>query len=399
MTWTPIWALPNIALDEPVESTFFALAPSDDERVRSLLRDHHEFRKLMRQFRDIHGRRIQPALILRRANAPKRLMISDAVVSFRDILVISSVPYARSKNLIYNNHRNQPALSNYFWVFPWMMDRHFKHVISVTPITHSLHEASAVHGQSSPELIPIQIRRRDFDEPLMNALLDRWTSRYVAATPTWQNIALFRSLNIANQACQIPSGPDATIFDFGRIISLWASAFETLVHPGANGNVTQKEVYELFERVPWLDTRCNHRLYKTRFANKYAKRNIACWIYGQIYNCRNRFLHGNPVTFSTLKIQRSSRPIVNFAPPLYRLGLTSFLDLSLNEAPPAAADAELFAAFIARSMEFEGPQKDAESAIRRALITVREQERLHEARVENARNRSRQIQARLNSAS
>jgi len=396
MTWTPIWALPNIKLDEPVESEFFALAPNDDKRVRRLTRRHPEFRKFLQRFTDVHKNRIHPALILRREDAPKRLESLDAAVSFRDILVASIVPSASSRNLIYANLRNRASLSTFFWVYPWMIDRNFEYAIAQTPTTMSLHDASAINGQSSPELIPINVSRQDFDETLLQSLLERWTARYINTMPTWENIALFRSLNIANQACQIPGDADATIFDFGRIISLWVSAFETLVHPGENGRATLNEVYALLERVPWLDKRCGHRRFMTRAHKKQTRRNIACWIYNHIYDCRNDFLHGNPVNNSNLIIRRSGRPLINFAPPLYRLGLTSFLELSINKLPPPMTDTEAFATFCSESLIFEEPQRDAENAIRWALTSVEEQERWKQDRIAESRERTRQIKDSLN---
>lgn len=352
----------------------------------------------MRRFKDVHGERIHPALILRRANAPRRLESGQAAISFRYILVACTVPMAWSKNLIYANYRNRPSFSNYFRVYPWMIDRNFDHAIANTPTTLAIHEASAINGQSSPELSPINLRRSDFDDTLLHALLERWSARYVTANPTWENTALFRSLNIANQAFQIPSSVDTTIYDFGRIISMWVSSFETLIHPGATGRATLKEVYALFERVAWLDPRCGHRRYKTRLGTNSARRNIACWIYNQIYVCRNNFLHGNPVKDSDLKTRRSGRSLIMLAPPLYRLGLTSFLDLSMKGDPPPMDDADAFAEFLTRSMRFEEPQRDAERAIRKALISVGGQERQRQERLDQARARSRQIRADLNAS-
>ncbi len=389
----PIWALPNIKLDEPVESQFFALAPHDDVRIRTLKRQHPEFRKFLNRFRDIHHERIYPPLILRHEDAPTDFQSGEAAASFRDILVASIVPYSWAKNLIYANFRYRASTSGYFWIHPWMIDRNFEHAIAFTPTTTSLHEASAVNGQSSPELIPIDVRRGDFDDPLLEALLERFYQRYGARKPSWANIALFRSLNIANQASRIPSNADATIFDFGRIISLWVSAFECLVHPGRHRGVTIREVYSLLENVPWLDKRGSHQRYLTRIGRSRSRRNLACWIYNKIYNARNAFLHGNPVTQSTLKIQRSGRRLIYLAPPLYRLGLTSFLQLKLDQTPPTLANSEAFAAFIAARLSFNQPQEDAEKSIRLALISEERQEAERQDRLARQRQRVREINA------
>jgi len=89
MTWMPIWAMPNIELDEPVDSNFFALVPFNDPRVRRIKRQHPEFRKFMASFTDTFKNRIHPTLIIRRADAPERLQTSEAAAGFRDLLVAS----------------------------------------------------------------------------------------------------------------------------------------------------------------------------------------------------------------------------------------------------------------------------------------------------------------------
>ncbi len=91
MNWIPIWALPNIELDEPVDSDFFALAPASDPRVRVLKRQHQEFRKFMMRFTDTFKHRIHPALILRREDVPEQLRSGEAAAGFRDLLVASTV--------------------------------------------------------------------------------------------------------------------------------------------------------------------------------------------------------------------------------------------------------------------------------------------------------------------
>ena len=393
MTWTPIWALPNIDLDEPVESDFFALVPFADRRVQEMKRRHPEFRKFMIRFTDTFRNRIHPTLILRRENAPQRLATSEAVTSFRDLLVASMVSYAQSRNIIYDNTRYRATYSSYFWVYPWMIDRNYEHIIVSTSAILALHEAAAFKGQSSPDLSPVTIRRRDFDEPLLQELLRRWMARYKFDNPVWENIALFRSLNMANQASLIPAGSDATIHDFGRIIGLWVAAFEILVHPGGSGRANLEKVFGLLERVPWIDRRCGFRRFETGTSRKSVRRNLACWVYKQMYACRNDFLHGNPVEISDLMVPKSRRPMNSVAPTLYRLGLTSFLDLSWKEQPPPADDAEAFAEYCGKRWDFIAPQRDVEEALQLSRVSLERQRRKRQALLEQQR-RMRQ-EARL----
>ena len=390
MTWAPIWALPNIDLDEPVESDFFALVPWSDQRVQELKREYPNFRKFMLRFDDTFKNRIHPTLILRRADVPEYLTAGEVAASFRDLLVASMVPYARSRNIISDNFRYQAAYSSYFWVYPWMIDRNYEHIIASTPAILALHETAAFKGQSSPDPSPVTVRRKDFDEPLLQELLRRWMARYNFDNPVWENIALFRSLNMANQASLIPAGADATIHDFGRIIGLWVAAFEILVHPGGKGRANPEKVFDLLERVPWIDKRCRYRRFETGTRRKSVRRNLACWVYKQMYSCRNDFLHGNPVENSDLMIRNSGRPINSIAPALYRLGLASFLRLSWNEQLPPPDDAEALAEYWGRQSEFATPQRDMEKALRLSRVSHEEQHRKRQAFIEEQRRRRRE---------
>ncbi len=391
MTWTPIWALPNINLDEAVESEFFALVPNNDKRVRSIKREQPEFRKFAARFTDTFKNRITPSLILRRVDTPERLLTGEAAASFRDLLVASMVPYAQARNIIYNNAHDRIGYSSFFWVYPWMTDRNYEYISAITPTMLAVHEAQAFKGQSSPDLSPATAIRSDFDEPLLQELLRRWDARYNVDEPSWKNVALFRSLNMANQASLFPGGVDATIHDFGRIAGLWIASFEILVHPGGNGQANLTKVLELLERVPWLDKRCGHRRYEVRIGRQTARKNLACWFYRELYGCRNDFLHGNPVDTASLKIRQSGRGLILFGAILYRLGLTSFLDLSLKEEPPPLTETEAIAEYISNNWSFKKPQRAAEEALLLARVSKEEQRRRRDARIQQARLRSRQI--------
>jgi len=387
--WLPIWTLPNIDLDAPVESEFFVLAPFSDARVQAMLRGHQEFRKFMGRFTDTFKTRIHPTVILRRDPVSRRLMTSEAAASFRDILVASMVPGARSRNLVHDNARNQVAYSSYFWIFPWMIDRNYKFIMAQTPAIRAVHEAGAFKGQSSPDLSPVLIRRCDFDEPLLGELLQRFRDRYVTRSLGWRDTALFRSLNVANQASLLPGGVDATIHDFGRIIALWVSAFEILVHPGLSGRADLEKVFDLLGSVPWINRRLAAQRYVTGIPKARKRRNLACWVYERMFRCRNNFLHGNPVNHSDLKLPISHRRMDLFAPTLYRLGLTSFLDLSWKVPWPEGADINAEVEYHGKKGDFEAPQRDTEQALRLSRVPLRRQRQEREALINQSRRRMR----------
>ena len=55
MTWEPIWALPNIDLDESVNSETFALVSPADPRVQELVQQHRNFGTFLNQFNPDHS--------------------------------------------------------------------------------------------------------------------------------------------------------------------------------------------------------------------------------------------------------------------------------------------------------------------------------------------------------
>ena len=159
---------------------------------------------------------------------------------------------------------------------PWMIDRSYEHIIAHTPAVLALHNVDEFTGHSSPDLPRFSLRRRDFDESLLQELLRRWTARNLAAQPDWSDVALFRSLNMGNQACLIPAGADAVLHDFGRAIALWSAAFEVLVHPGTSGQANLNKVFELLENVPWIDRKMRYRRYRIEYPFQLHKSKAAC---------------------------------------------------------------------------------------------------------------------------
>jgi hypothetical protein len=144
---------------------------------------------------------------------------------------------------------------------------------------------------------------------------------------------------MAVQAGSIPANVP-TIFDLGRSISLWVSAFEILSHPRVEW-ASLFTVYRLFEGVDYCDRNVGRRQYaayvperekakRKRAGLKLARYPLPCWIYGKLYQARNHFLHGNPIPKNALSPKGTKNGLFWLAPSLYRLALTGFLDLSID---------------------------------------------------------------------
>jgi hypothetical protein len=161
------------------------------------------------------------------------------------------------------------------------------------------------NGQSSVVIFRVGLGPRDVDQPLLDALLARWHRRYCSPAVEWSDIALFRSLNMAYGASLQPAGIDTTFYDVGRIIALWISAFEILTHPGGSDRGGIKKVFALIEGTPWIFPKSGALDYET--GKPKTKRTLASWLYQKLHDCRNDFLHGNPVERRRLTLPGSQQ--------------------------------------------------------------------------------------------
>lgn len=252
MTWVPIYVLPNIPLDAAIGCNLTVLAPAHDERVTALKRAHPNFRAFLRRFTDNFGEKFEPCVLLLHASAPGSFRHVSAIASFRDAVAIAAISHARAHQLSHPHGMRVLLFGEAFAIYPWMLDRDFEDIIGSTPALLCTHLVSSFKGQSSPSVFRTNLNPSAVDQPLLDALLICWRRRYEAAEPEWKDIALMRSLNMAYQASLLPAGTEATFYDVGRILSLWVSAFEILVHPGGNGIANRDKVFDLIEQAPWL---------------------------------------------------------------------------------------------------------------------------------------------------
>lgn len=359
--WTPVFVLPNIPLEAAIGCEIAALAPANDPRVAALKRAHPSFKRFLNCFADNFGEKFEPSVLILNTAAPPIFRDVTALASFRDLFALSAITHGRTLELLHS-HGHRVLFGEAFAIYPWMLDRHYKDVIGSTPAILGTHELSRFKGQSSPALFRTSLGERDIDQPLVAALMTRWRRRYEATEPCWEDVALMRSLNMAYQASLLPAGTDTTFYDVGRVVSLWVSAFEILVHPGASGQANREKVFEIIERTPWAKEESSRLVHDTVGKTR-VKRTLASWLYQILHECRNDFLHGNPVERSSLFLPTPQRTICEYAAPLYRIALTAFLPLTYGIPMPSAEDACAFGAYTADHMVFMGPQESSEEAL------------------------------------
>jgi hypothetical protein len=362
--WIPVAVLPNLYTRRAVEGEMVAFAPPRDARVAAFISAHPMLGKFLGRFTDTFHVPLEPVVFIAHADAIHQFNDTQgALLSFRDLVALSVVPYARSNGLVYGG-ADRISYANSFWLHPWMVENDA--LVASTPAFSGFHMVEEFHGQSSPELPLMELR--ELDEPLFAALLARWKRHYLGQRQRWQDRALFRSLNMACQAAQLPAGKGPTLYDLGRIAALWVSAFEILAHPRTDSS-GPRYVYPLLERVSYLDRNIRRRKYVAymgRTKKPWPRRPLPCWLYGRLYRGRNAFLHGNPASPKTLQPSDLKVSLFWLAPSLYRLALTGALDLSFAREWPKGSTEEQIGKFVAERMEFNEYQMIAERALLRA---------------------------------
>ena len=360
--WEPTLVLPNVDFVDSVGSRLVAIAGIDDTRIQDLRERHPTFDTFLSRFTDEFNVPVKPSIVLVAKSAPQSVFTIDAISSFRDIVALSAVPLSRALQLQYDKPFSF-QYSNSFALYPWSLSRDYKHLVLNTGALTSMNAVDKFQGQSSPEVSFQRVRVSDFDAVLLAKLIKRWKSRYATQKTKWEDRALFRSLNMANQAAQIPWSADETRYDRGRITALWVSAFEILVHPGRGGRSGPEQVLNLLERVQWVTTFLSMRVYKVQSGKKASRRGFASSVYEQMYSARNDFLHGNPVRPSGLYLKGTKVPLWYCAALLYRLGLTAFLDLSWKKPWPSRSNSKRFAKMASDRYDFERPQGTIEQGL------------------------------------
>lgn len=336
MSWLPIYFLPNVKLEVAIEACSICLAPAHDERVTYERSATPNFDALLRRFSTNFGEHFTPAVLFIKEDAPEALRSVDILAGFRDALVASTVPLSRSWAM----DRRQPRglmFSEYLDIYPWNLDKNNEYMICSTPAAGGLHEVSAFHGQSSPALFRQSLNAFDIDWPVLDAILPRWNTWAISPNNDWSQTALFRSLNMANAAARMPGGRDITLHDIGRQVALWISAFEILVHPGGSGRANSRKVRELLQSgsVGKESLRTRSLNHKDGGDRTVSPLEFLCL---ELYRVRNAFLHGNPVSPADLILPISGKSIYNYAAPLYRSALASFLKIDFTEPTPNESD-------------------------------------------------------------
>jgi hypothetical protein len=190
--------------------------------------------------------------------------------------------------------------------------------------------------------------------------------RFSQEPAEWKDRALFRSLNMANEAASVPANTAMTFYDVGRSLALWVSAYEILAHPEGNGWSSFTTVTAELEKVKWRSNKLSEKVH-TIDGKPPQQVQLAAWICKRVYDLRNDFLHGNDVDGRDLFL--SGNTMIDYAACLYRLELTGFLGLQFKQDVAETEDAEATTAYRAERARFNKFYKFQE-AYESALLTA-----------------------------
>jgi hypothetical protein len=369
--WEPLFVLPNLLVKESVEVEYVALVSPEDPRCHEIAKTNTNFLPFLNSFTDAFQRQVIPSVLLSRADAPKWVMSMEAIGAFRDAISISSVVHNRTKTIIYGHARTN-QYSTFFDFYAWVFSKDFNLLTTNNPALEGLDEFKDFKGQSTAGLPTSLWDGLEFDETLLKALFGEWPRRFSNPSPAWRSLALFRSLNMAHAAAQVPGFVDLTAPSLGRSVALWISAFEILTHP-EDGDAGLKEVYRVFENVDWRTDACKQNIYECyegrgKRKNGAPQRNLACWIYGELYHARNDYLHGNALADDRLVVKATGRSLFMFTQSLYRLLLTGFLGIDYyGPFKPREPGGNIYDTAGVLKFRFENRQRDHERAIAKIL--------------------------------
>jgi hypothetical protein len=352
--WVPVWAMPNVTLDAPIEASHVALVPSNDERLLAIARRKPALATFLGAFRNEFERWVSPTIGLVREDAHEGVFTVAAFGGFRDAVCVSAIVAGQAQTMERDSLRGI-LHSDAFDVYPWFLTRQMDGRISTrTPALSGLHTVDDIRPQSAPALGNRDLSRLHLDEPLLGALVVRWERCFASGDESVEDRRLFRALDMARAASKTPGGTDASEHDAGRAVALWVSAFEILAHDGNRADLVR--VLSLFNQPRWLRDELTAQDREIVHRNKTIQTNRAGVLYKYLYDVRNAFLHGEEVTPKTLKLKTCQQSVLFFAAPLFRLALTAFLDLRIPEI--ATDDKGRW-----REMSARKPQRDAEGAI------------------------------------
>jgi hypothetical protein len=326
LKWTALGVLPSINMGpDCFGGDFVALVGIHDNRYADAINNGPNLQAFLSKFEGSHGERLKPSLLLRSNAFPDRPN-SEAISSFMDIVIASVVLDVRVRTVTWRRNVG-PFYSDSFELYPWMISPDGKRLVAGNAAHWAVHELERFRGVASAA-VPVQEVGQEPAHPrFFKQLHESWKSVFIDGRDDWTSRAILRSLKMATSALRLssPTGATESFYDYGRILSLWVSAFEILVHPGATGRATRQRVLDLLKTISWQSRAMTEETHSVDFGNgKVAMVPLASALYVKMNDLRNDFLHGNPVEQEKFRLDNGTW-IISYPAALFRMALSSML--------------------------------------------------------------------------
>src|SRR5258708_31116384 len=144
--WIPMFTLPNITLTEPIETDGVALVSTADPRLAEIAASHPAFQTYINSFKTEFGRSLAPSFVLAHEDAPPVFRGVEALAAFRDSVSMSVIPLSWAKSLRFGHGGMGIHYSNWFSIYPWMLDKNYEYLLSMTMATSGMDEVGRLRG-------------------------------------------------------------------------------------------------------------------------------------------------------------------------------------------------------------------------------------------------------------
>jgi hypothetical protein len=304
-----------------------AIVSGDDPRVAAIRAERNEVEAILSSFRNYSGERYTPAVLITRRDAPESVTRDlTALLSFRNAVALSFVLRGRAAGAK-GSVGDAPTWTDTFDFHPLQVSRSGRPVVQSPALLDLIRTEKPANFSPSPHTGVHTARRLWCDGYLYPTLGSEWKRCYLSpAQDDAYGRALFRSLEIAYQASSLGGKTHHSMHDFGVQIALWVSAMEILAGPKADA----KRVVALLGNAT-LPPRFRKQRFTSRvLGEERSDLNIYQFIYAALNRTRNDFLHGNPVTWESLKATAGDKTaaLPRLAGVLYRSALVSYLERS-----------------------------------------------------------------------
>lgn len=322
------FVMPNLRIKSPIETKFVGILPDTDARVIEIAKRDAAVNALINGFSDRWGTKHQVSVMVVHKDAPKRILEVSALVSFRNIFAICRILQSWQFSIGSPNAVGT-RFSDYFDFYPFSPTRDGKELLHMGFALNALDTPENFRGQIYPDL-PLVDGDLHFahDENLFEFLKKAWVERFEKGRRDWPSNKLFRSLAIAYHASSLPKKNGLWFYDFGVSVALWISALEILAHPGKGKRSDLRTVLDLLAKGKFSDPFIKRKRMIRHHSTPNRAGNAAEYLYWRLYDSRNAFLHGNPVTAHDVLYKRRSHAslLTSVAPVLYCSALLCHFD-------------------------------------------------------------------------